>query len=190
MRRDNTARRVSLIHTLRQHFTDSITSMEIGCAAGDFSYEIIENLIIEHHYMVDPWITEEDSKRSQWFSNNNPAEESYKFVLGRFINKPVTIIRDFSSKFLTKAKEEGLMFDFIYVDGDHHKLPVYTDLIQSYNVLKPGGILAGDDYNWVSKQTNLQEVKLGVDLFEQELNLKFNIIKGDNGGLDQYYLIK
>ena len=57
-------------------------------------------------------------------------------------------------------------------------------------MLKVGGILAGDDYNWVSKQTKLEEVKLGVELFEEETGLKFNLIKGDRGGLDQYYLIK
>lgn len=190
MRRDNPDRRVTLVNIFKEYFKGKIKSMEIGCAAGDFSNQIVTHLPIEHHYMVDPWLTEEDSSRSQWFSNKNPAQESYDFVIDRFKDKPVTIIREFSYDYLTKANEEDSEFDFIYVDGDHHKLPVYNDLMQSYKILKVGGILAGDDYNWVSKQTKLEEVKLGVELFEQETGLKFNIIKGDRGGLDQYYLIK
>jgi hypothetical protein len=190
MRRDNPERRVTVMNIFKEYFKDIIKSVEIGCAAGDFSNQIITVLPIEQHYMVDPWLTEEDNNRSQWFSNANPAEISYQFVLDRFKDKPVTIARQFSSEFLVKANEEDLEFDFMYVDGDHHKLPVYKDLIQSYEILKVGGILAGDDYNWVSKQTKLEEVKLGVELFEEETGLKFNIIKGDRGGLDQYYLIK
>ena len=196
MRRDSPERRVTIMNIFKEYFKDKIKSIEIGCAAGDFSNEIITNLPVEQHYMVDPWLTEEDNTRSQWFSNGNPAEESYQFVVNRFKDKPVTIIRQFSSEFLVKAIEEDLEFDFVYVDGDHHSLPVYNDLIQSYKILKVGGILAGDDYNWVSKQTKLEEVKLGVELFEEETGLKFIIIKGDEvgadniKGLDQYYLIK
>lgn len=190
MRRDNPDRRVTLVNIFKEYFKDKIISMEIGCAAGDFSNQIINQLPIEQHYMVDPWLTEEDSSRSQWFSNKNPAELSYNFVVDRFKEKPVTIVREFSSHFLVEASDRELEFDFIYVDGDHHKQPVYNDLVKSYRVLKAGGILAGDDYNWVSKKTNLEEVRLGVEQFEEETGLKFNIVKGDRGGLDQYYLIK
>tara|TARA_B110000285_G_C14955554_1_gene528988 strand:- start:352 stop:924 length:573 start_codon:yes stop_codon:yes gene_type:complete len=190
MRRDNTERRTTFVNILKEYFPNEVISLEIGCAAGDFSDIIIKTLKIEQHYMVDPWITEGDDLRSQWFSNNNPAEISYNFVLDRFKDKPVTIIREYSKEFLTIAKTNELTFDFIYIDGDHHSVPVYLDLLLSYDLLKPGGILAGDDYNWVSRKTNLQEVKLGVDLFQQKLNLEAKIIKGDNQGLDQYYFTK
>ena len=76
MRRDNPDRRVTLVNIFKEYFKGKIKSMEIGCAAGDFSNQIVTHLPIEHHYMVDPWLTEEDSSRSQWFSNKNPAQES------------------------------------------------------------------------------------------------------------------
>lgn len=39
-------------------------------------------------------------------------------------------------------------FDFIYVDGDHTAFQVLKDGINAWSVLKPGGILAFDDYTW------------------------------------------
>lgn len=41
-------------------------------------------------------------------------------------------------------------FDFIYVDGDHTAFAVLNDAVNAYLCLKPGGLLAFDDYLWES----------------------------------------
>ena len=48
------------------------------------------------------------------------------------------------------ASEEGYWqsFDFIYIDGSHLAKDVFIDAALSWNLLKPGGILAFDDYGW------------------------------------------
>ena len=81
-------------------------------------------------------------------------------------------------------------YDFIYIDGDHHSEAVYLDLVLGWHILKYDGIISGDDYNWVSKSTKRKEVEIGVKKFEQSYGVKASIIRGDNNGLDQFYIIK
>lgn len=39
-------------------------------------------------------------------------------------------------------------FDFIYIDGDHTAAGVLSDAVHAFEALKPGGLLAFDDYQW------------------------------------------
>jgi len=39
-------------------------------------------------------------------------------------------------------------YDFIYIDGDHRAQAVLIDAILSWDLLKPGGYLIFDDYEW------------------------------------------
>ena len=152
---------------------------------------MLDTLDIKSHTLVDPWLNEGDATRSQWFNANNSAEESYQFVVKRFKNDPVTIHREFSHSHLLRVLKSGEHpYDLIYVDGDHHAEAVYLDLVLSWEILQPGGILAGDDYNWQSKSTGKYEVMMGAVKFEQTYGVKFNIVKGDEGGLDQFWIKK
>lgn len=39
-------------------------------------------------------------------------------------------------------------FDFVYIDGSHEGCDVLEDTILAWSLLKPGGLLAFDDYLW------------------------------------------
>ncbi|TAK56742.1 class I SAM-dependent methyltransferase [Patescibacteria group bacterium] len=45
-------------------------------------------------------------------------------------------------------KEYGIKADLIYVDGSHEFRDVYNDLEAFWQVLSPGAILFGDDWDW------------------------------------------
>lgn len=47
-----------------------------------------------------------------------------------------------------KLPEDISKADFIFIDGDHSYGAVIYDIVKSITLLKPGGILAGHDYNW------------------------------------------
>jgi predicted O-methyltransferase YrrM len=38
--------------------------------------------------------------------------------------------------------------DFIYIDASHEYTDVLADLEGAWNIVLPGGIIAGDDYSW------------------------------------------
>lgn len=64
-------------------------------------------------------------------------------------------------KYIDKA---NVMADMIYVDGAHDYDDVYLDLTRYYQVLRPGGIICGDDWAWDS-------VRLAVNDACKELSI-------------------
>jgi hypothetical protein len=42
----------------------------------------------------------------------------------------------------------GVSADLIYVDGSHEEEDVYADLVGYWDLVRPGGVLAGDDWGW------------------------------------------
>jgi len=142
--------------------------------------------------MVDPWDERGDDTRSQWFSASQPGagQEALNFVRARFEGQPVEIVRALSYQFLIEEIRSDCGYDLIYVDGDHHAEAVYLDLILSWQLLLPGGVVAGDDYNWVSRSTGVKEVRKGVRKFQLTIGREVTTVDGDHGGLKQYYLVK
>ncbi len=58
----------------------------------------------------------------------------------------VQTIKGDSQAVLLDLVQKNTKYDFIYVDGSHRCLDVSTDLILSWSMLEPGGIMAIDDY--------------------------------------------
>jgi len=58
----------------------------------------------------------------------------------------VTLIRGFSHVELRKLPLES--FDIVYIDGSHHANDVLSDMVLSWELLKPGGHMILDDYAW------------------------------------------
>lgn len=74
------------------------------------------------------------------------------------------------AKYLAKFQ---LQADLIYIDGSHEEDDVYTDLNYYWKLLKPHGIMIGDDWNageiWYG-------VICGVNRFVKEHNLNLTIV--------------
>jgi Methyltransferase domain len=46
-------------------------------------------------------------------------------------------------------RKKGLVADVIYIDGSHDEEDVYNDLKEFWRVLRPGGVMCGDDFSIV-----------------------------------------
>jgi len=57
-------------------------------------------------------------------------------------------------------------FDFIYVDGSHLAKDVLTDAVMCRPLLKPGGVIAFDDYEWEGHRPPHDRPQAGIDAFE------------------------
>ena len=53
------------------------------------------------------------------------------------------------------AAEVSGAFDFIYIDGSHMRVDVLLDAVLAWQLLKPGGIMALDDYEWNEYRDNM-----------------------------------
>ena len=78
-----------------------------------------------------------------------------------FKNK-VNIVKNKSQIVL---KQINVLFDFIYIDGDHIASSVIEDAILSFSLLKKGGIMVFDDYEWSCNKTPIDDPKPAIDAF-------------------------
>lgn len=100
--------------------------VEIGVWAGDSSAEFLERTARLH--LVDPW---------------PGRDEQYLSVVKRFEGAAVTVHRMTSARFFDTFAEK---VDWVYIDGLHDYESVKADLIGAASILRPGGVIYGDDY--------------------------------------------
>ncbi len=56
-------------------------------------------------------------------------------------------------------------YDLVYIDGSHTAPNCLTDAVLAWPLLKPGGLMLFDDYNWDAPFPELQKPKVAVDAF-------------------------
>ena len=124
---------------------------EIGVFKGEFSEEILVEAKPAKLILIDPWENMDDPDLAgAWYGAGSPHDMDaiYAGVEARFASQvaagTVELRRMSSNAALSGLADESL--DFVYVDGDHRYEAVRDDLELSLAKLKPGGILAGDDY--------------------------------------------
>lgn len=129
------------------------TGAEIGVHLGDYAARILQVARPQRLYLIDPWLYfGDDTYRSSLYggSDCSPAEMERRFqsVRRRFSSRTATgqvnIIRKTSAQAMEAIGDSSL--DFVYIDGNHQYEFVKDDLAQSVRTVRPGGIVAGDDY--------------------------------------------
>lgn len=66
---------------------------------------------------------------------------------------------------------ENQTFDFAYIDGDHTWRGVFQDGVGVFPMIKPGGIIIFDDYEYNGGGEQIP--KIGIDLFCQRFKQQF-----------------
>ena len=77
--------------------------------------------------------------------------------------KEVEICRMTSDDWFEKYSDVEL--DWIYVDGDHSYEGCFKDLENSLKIVKPGGLILGDDYGWPNARWSKPGVTQAVNEF-------------------------
>jgi hypothetical protein len=154
------------VNNILHYINPNTIGIEIGVWAGDSSKKFIDRGIT-HLHLVDSWSVD------AYMVQKNPEKGSYEnflqimskhaksakpehvqkffdalhdFVYSRYSSLPqVTIHRKPSAEFFSTFAEK---VDWVYVDGAHSYDECLEDLIASLSVIKPGGWLLGDDYEW------------------------------------------
>jgi len=138
---------------LRRLPTNSV-GVEIGVWAGDLSAAILRAVRPVQLHLLDPWAFAPDERYEQaWYGGARAGsqaemDEVYKRVLQRFETEiadgAVVIHRSTSAE--AAAGFEDASLDWVYVDGNHLYEYVRADLELFAPKMRPGGLLAGDDY--------------------------------------------
>lgn len=173
--------------------------LEVGSYEGRSICYLIEKLGNEHDleiHAIDTWLGGGDHKH---FPTDHMPKVEERFNLNadraiKSVSKKVDlrIHKGFSDIELSKLLSTGFKnyFDFIYIDGSHQTEDVLLDAVLSFQLLKPGGVMAFDDYLWSEITQDgflVGAPKIAIDAFININYLKLNIICAPNS---QMYVSK
>lgn len=123
--------------------------LEVGCFHGR-STRVLADHTAGQVFAVDPWNGEyfnDDDTPARWIDTNvydafcqnlHPHIESGRIV---------AIQGAACDALPALADTYGRVFDFIFLDGDHRHTEVLRDIQLALPLLKPGGLLAGHDFD-------------------------------------------
>jgi len=163
--------------------------LEVGCAYGFHTKQVISNTEIESYIMVDPYVPYANDIFSDSVQNvykDGPLSNFDQFLhlvmeeLSEYKEK-ITHIRKPSIE-ASKDIEDGSL-DAIFVDGDHSYNAVKEDLHAWWPKLRVGGTLCGDDY-WMS------DVAKAVHEFASEYGLEVKFRTRDDNDYKIFYFVK
>lgn len=155
-----------------------VSFLQLGAYTGDASVWLVENILTADKatlWDVDTWRGSDEPIHHTF--DWPDVLETYMAKTDQYAGKvePFRMTTDEFFRFNT------LTFDFIYVDADHTAQAAYTDGVNSWKVLKPGGILAFDDYTWgdgMPDQTLAP--KPGINKFLDEYQGEYEVLLIDN----------
>ena len=142
---------------------ENLAFLQIGAFTGDASLWLMQNILTHPSSIlidVDTWQgSDEEVHHSMDFFD---VERVYDSKVDTYEN--VIKVKMTSLNYLATADEKEY-FDFIYIDGDHTADAVFKDASLSWRALKPGGIMAFDDYTWEPQLPMHLRPQPAIDLF-------------------------
>jgi len=67
-------------------------------------------------------------------------------------------------------------FDFMYIDGSHTARDTLIDLCMTWKLLKRGGVMLIDDYEWSHAEPEQERPKLAIDCFMEVFKGKYEVL--------------
>lgn len=134
-------------------FPRNAVGVEIGVHEGDYAARILRGARPRQLHLVDPWRYFENARYAEAVYGGRAGSQAvmdarFEAVCGRFREEidsgRVQVHRATCADF--GARYRGETLDFAYIDGDHSFEGVCEDLRTLVPLLRPGGIVAGDDY--------------------------------------------
>jgi predicted O-methyltransferase YrrM len=144
-----------------------INVLEIGVFEGRSTTWIIDELLTNTNSRL--WAI--DLFEKFWWREDEKEYYNHEKIFRENITKTgkekqIEIMKGVSQKSLDKLNYEGkIKFDFIYIDGDHTAKGTISDAIRAFSLLKEGGIMIFDDYEWDCYKEDYNNPRMAVDAF-------------------------
>jgi len=160
-------------HNFEQFLTplagkDWLRFLQLGVFTGDASVWMCNNILTADH----SWLDDVDTWAG---AANEPIQEQMDFddVYNTYLSKtegmPIMLNRCSTTEYLLDhdiATMRPSYFDFIYVDAHHTSASAFLDCELSWPLLKSGGLMAIDDYEWLHPDgVEIHAPKLGIHMF-------------------------
>jgi predicted O-methyltransferase YrrM len=145
--------------------------LEIGSYEGNSALYVSVNFPESDVTCVDLWEAVEEYKDKDF----NIIEKNFDYNLKGLSN--INKIKSTSDNFFSKNK---IMFDFIYIDGNHKFDYVFRDCENAWIFLNKGGFLVCDDYIWDYYKELLNNPCYAINSFIKKNNVEIKILSVTN----------
>ena len=125
---------------------EQIRVLEVGTYTGISLINIIKLIPNSIGFGLDKWINYNEIELLENMDELQVESSFYKNISVEGLEERIKGIKGDSSEVLYEMLLNKQMYDFIYVDGSHLAFDCYSDLIQSWEILNKGGLIAIDDY--------------------------------------------
>lgn len=136
--------------------------LQLGAYTGDATVWLMDNILTNESSTltdVDTWYgSDEEAHHSIDF------EEVFKFYRER-TSRYNPRLRWSRGRTIDFLRYDEVNYDFIYIDADHTAVGVLLDAELSWDLLKPGGIIAFDDYEWSDGKGDAYRPMPGINTF-------------------------
>jgi len=145
---------------------EGLEFLEIGSFTGDSAVYMLENILTSDSARltcVDTWAGSlEHAGELQEHFTMGEVEKRFDERVARFNNK---VIKNKTTSTEWLLNNRSKQYDFIYIDGDHTANTVLSDAVLSWDLLKVGGVMAFDDYEWTHPDGGSYAPRLAIDSF-------------------------
>jgi len=151
--------------------SETVDIVEVGTWKGLSAMSMTERCILKNLkpriVTVDTWLgapefwdNQDDRERDLMFVNGYPSV-FYTFtknVKSLGISEYIYPLPISSTQGAEVLKKHNFLADIIYIDASHEYEPVKSDIEAYWKLLKPGGIMIGDDYDWPGVKKAVDEI--------------------------------
>lgn len=169
-----------IVQSMNWPRSEPLSVVEIGSFEGRSALWILNNLMVHpdsRTYCIDTFEGGvEHSKRE--------TEGLYERFQRNIAESPhaakAEVRRGLSREMLVELLHEKVRADFVHVDGSHQAPDVLEDMVLSFRLLKPGGLMICDDYLWFmggpGREDLVDSPKLAVDSFTSTYIRKIRLL--------------
>jgi hypothetical protein len=121
---------------------------EIGVFWGAFSRLILRITKPSELHLIDPWHYQPSLGDALYggVSGSQQRMDTIHASVVRHLGKRANVRIHRATSLIAVSQFPDNYFDWLYVDGDHSYGGATADLVEYRRKLKPGGLIAGDDY--------------------------------------------
>jgi len=153
---------------------NNIIWVEIGVHKARSPAHVFARFNIEKMYLIDPYTALSYCSRFETQPRQDQHKKTAHEALEAHKEKCIWL-EDFSENVVDTFEDNSV--DVVFIDGDHSYEAVLRDLKNYYPKVRPGGIIAGDDYHE-------EEVQAAVKEFQKNFDPPFLLgVEGGNRGL-------
>ena len=173
-----------VMHLIKKDTIGAEIGVWMGNTAQQFLQKGIKKLYMIDSYSVEPYKNNTEMSYQEYLAKYQHVtsefaeagfmryyDEVYKTIKNKFEHvEQAELCRMTSNKWFEQYLSNDEMLDWIYIDGDHSFEGCYSDLEYALKVVRPGGLILGDDYTWPDAKWGKNGVTAALDKFKNENN--------------------